>query len=775
MKLSLAPDTVLHAAYVRRKLPIAAWAMLRVSNEHSQAFRGRYNPENAPWGVEIFECQHWIHVRAADVVGPPQGGKTFNSCELPTLYDLCEGRETVFYMNGSADNALNVWTARWVKTLRADPVLRRQLLDRMDAGRWDERHFADGGLLYSAGPESATALSQRESRIVRCSELEKTKASIGNEASSYSLARDRAAAYPSTQLVTSDCTVTVREGLSWKRFKNGDRSRFFTPCPGCGHYAAPAHPRHLEEPDLQFTKATTHTLVIPQLAENSPSAAEEQAAMACNACGLIFHDKDFRKSVRAGVWVPVGCKVVRTDDRVATPIPAVRWLDELERWAADQLADPEIVEGIKDTSAPPKWSGPRMPDGVTVVVDEAAPVESEADTLPALRANPLKNPNRSFWFWRILAPKYTIGQVAREIVAGELGQITGDVEDDRKNTMQKCFVLPYKERIVTSDDLNEDAVMLCVADYPRGVRLEGTKLITGGVDINEDAVRAVIRGWKYDGVSYLINRHIVSTTLDDLKKQHGTKWRNTDAFVATRQELVYAALDEVWKLLVEIGADMTFVDSGYMSEEIYLWLSKKSFYRMRPCKGLGQTRLNRRANLGGTWTNESEKKALECTDALGRPMKHQYFDPADPRRLMMLDSDHWKKEVHNGIRLTAVFAKAQALARQANVAAEFQGIQPWWYIHAGIDRNDPYVEQVVGERWERAIHASSGVEIMKWNEYAQNHFFDAEGYCTAAAAAMGVDIGQRAPVSPPTPDSKSVRLDNEEIDVSAVRGVRRRY
>jgi len=776
MMISLAPSTALHAGYVRRKLPIAAWAMLRVRNEHSQAFRGRYNPENAPWGVEIFESQHWVHVRTVDVVGPPQGGKTFNSCELPTLYDICEGRETVFYMNGSADNALNVWTARWSKTLRADPVLRQQLLDRMEAGRWDERHFADGGVLYSAGPESAVALSQRESRIVRCSELEKTKSAIGDEASSYALARDRAAAYPSTYLITSDCTVTVREGLSWIRFRNGDRSRYFIPCPGCGHYAAPAHPRHLEEPDLQLTRATAHLLMVPQLAENSPSAAEEQAAMTCNACGLIFGDREFRQAMRAGVWVPVGCKVVRSDDVKGTPIPRVRWLDELDRWAAEQLADPDVVDGSKDAAPPPDWSGPRAPDGVTLAIDEATPHANEAALLPALRTNPLKNPNRSFWFWRVMAPKYTLGQVAREIVAGEIGALTGDIEDDRKNTSQKCFVLPYTPRVVSTDDqLNEDAVMLCRSDLLRGDRPANTVKLTCGIDINEDALRGVVRAWTDDGRSYLVLHRTELTGLLDLKAERDSKWREGAAFIATRKQMIYAALDRWWEVICEYGVNLTYVDSGYMSEEIYYWCAGKAFHRLRPCKGLGVNKRDRRPNLGGAWTDQCEKKALECRDATGKPMRHQYFDEEDSRNLMRLDADYWKKEVHSGIRLTAVIRKAEALAAQAKVPLDMGGAAPWWFINAGVERNDPYVEQVVGERWERGIDPRTQQECMKWNDYAKNHFLDAEGYATAAAAALGIVTGQRIAAAPPAPPAPPVSREISEEDDERARGVRRRY
>lgn len=729
--ISLAPEASRRAAQVRRLLPLIPWAMLRISNEHSQAFRGRYSPENSPWGVEIAESQYWPHVRTVDVVGPPQIGKTYHGCELPTLYDLCESRETVFYMNGSADNALNVWSTRWLRTLRADPVLRLQLLDRMEAGRWEERHFADGGLLYSAGPESAVALSQKESRIVRCSELEKTKANLGNEASSYSLARDRAAAYPDRHMITSDCTVTVREGLSWIRFAQGDRSRPFIPCPHCGHYAVPAHERHLREPDLALTLDTVHLLEIPAMASAAPTAAEENSVLACKKCGGVFSNALLRQSIRAGVWCPVGAQVIRRDDPKVRPIPKVTWLDELVRWAYEQLADPRIVEGDAEPAAPPAWTGPRLPEGVELVFAGEGP-------------NPLKNSARSFWLWRLLGTKYTIGGVAREIVESDLGKVTGDVIDDQKNATQKCFVLPYVETVLgDNEDLSEKAVLLTVCELPEKRRPENTARVTAGVDVNEDFVRAVKRAWTADGPAYLMATYEVSTG------KHRARDEGRD-FAATRTQAIFAALNRIWdEINAENAPDMTYVDSGFMSDEIYEWCGSKSFQRLRPCKGFGSPGLGARmrGSLAGMWNDACEKRALLCRGASGRPLKHQYYDADDPRRLMKLDADHWKKEIHNGIRIAALCAKARKLEKSDELL-----MLPWFFIHAGIRPDHPYVKQVVAERWEEWVNPRTGKTEKGWKEYySDNHFLDAEAYACAAAAVMGVDIGRGAAPARPKP------------------------
>jgi phage terminase large subunit GpA-like protein len=721
--------------------------MLRVRNEHSQAFKGRYSPENTPWGVEIAECQYWPHVRTVDVVGPPQIGKTFHVCELPTLYDLCEARETVFYMNGSADNALNIWTARWLKTLSVDPVLRQQLLERMDAGRWAERHFADGGLLYSAGPESAVGLSQREARIVRCSELEKTRAAIGNEASSYALARDRAAAYPATHLITSDCTVTVRDGLSWVRFRQGDRSRPFVPCPACGHYAMPAHERHLEEPDLELTLETVHLLEIAAISSATPSAAEEQARLVCKRCEHAFTTKEFRSSLRAVVWVPIGCHIIRHDDVKLTPIPRVEWLDELRTWSGWQLAQPDVVEGIKDPESPPACKGPRLPNGVELGwTPEAQPSE----TLPAFRPDPRKASSRSFWTWRLLSPKYTIGQVAREIVASDLGALTGDLIDDQKNCSQKCLVLPYTPKMIGDEsDLSIDTVLLTVSSLPRGRAPEFNIALTAGVDINEDAVRAVKRAWTREGETYLVDHVTEWTGLVQFKKELGKRLDRRDArFLATRTQAIYAALDRVW-VWISAGArdaannpvsvDMTYVDAGAeWADEIYAWCGNKSFHCLRPIKGFGVgSRLLRRGGLTGQWTDSCEKAAAECVDGRGRPLRHQYYDPKDKRMLMRLHADHWKREVQNGIKIASLRAKAL----QMNVG-ESVAIKPWFFVHADVSRNDDYVSQVIAERWEEFLHPKTGKREMGWKEYQDaNHFLDCEAYAFAAAGAVGITAG----------------------------------
>lgn len=748
---------------MRRSLPVTPWAMLRVRNEHSRAFRGRYSPENNPLGVEIVESQYWPHVRSVDVVAPPQWGKSFHATELPTLYDVCEARETVFAMNGSEDNAKNMWRVRWLKTIQADPVLSAQLRDRMDGGEWYERHFTDGGLLYSTGPESASALSQREARIVRCSELEKTRAAIGNEASSYALAKDRAAAYPTTHLITSDCTITVREGLSWRRFVQGDRSRPFIPCPGCGRYAVPAHANHVAEADLALIEEDTHLFAIPEIARLNPSAAEQLVELTCRQCGTVFTDRAFRAAVRAGVWVPRGCRIVRHDNPLKTPIPRVAWLDQLNAWSADALNDPDIVFGGRDPAPPPPWSGPRLPEGVELdwtTEHSGADAGPDADKLPVFRSDPRLAPNRSFWSWRIFAPKYTLGQVAREIVSGENGLATGDLIDDQKNASQKCFVLPWVEPTAGSvEDLNEAAVLACVTDLPRGLAPARTVAITRGIDIgikDGNGIHWVVRAWTADGASYLVDHGHEETEFKALREQKGLKWDPDDPrFQATRRDAVYAALDRVLEKydsgitdedgrLCPIG--MTYVDAGYISEEIYLWCAGHSFRRLRPCKGKGQGgRLGRRASaLAGQWNDFCEKRALACLDLTGRPMRHQYFDPADPRKLMVLDADFWKREVHSGIQSTYRGARA------ASACPDVRRLQPWWFLHAdlapketapgsNLTRLDRYITQVVAERWEEWVNPRTHRREIGWRAYQEaNHLLDAESYALAAAAALGV-------------------------------------
>jgi len=729
------------ASQVRKMLAVIAFAMLRIRNVHSGAFRGMYTPETAPWGVEIVECQRWPHVRTVDVVGPPQVGKTFHAVELPVAFDLWEAHETVFYMNGSADNALNIWSARLEPTMRADPVLRQQELARMDGGRWAERHFRDGGLLYSAGPESAAALAQREARIIRCSELEKTKAAIGNEASSYALARDRAAAYPQTSLVTSDCTVTVREGLSWVRFAQGDRSRPFIPCAGCGYYAMPAHERHLEEPDLGVTIDDVHLLEIPEMAAASPAAADELATFTCRACGYVFTNREYRAALRALVWVPLGCRVIRHDDAKLHPIPTVSWLDDLVKWAALQLSNPDVVNGLTDPDDPPHWAGPRLPDGVELDWRQESAAAGDEQTLPGLRNDPRKSSNRSFWLWRMCSPKYTIGQVAREIVAGDLGAETGDKRDDYKNCTQKTLVLPYEEPVgVGAEDLAERVVLMAVGDLPRGQAPADTVAVTSGIDVNEDAVRAVKRAWTSDGKSYLIDHRAEFTGLTQYKEQAGRRRDAADPhFAATRTRAIYDALDKIWHWLAS-GPHLTlaYLDSGFLADEIYQWCDGKSFERIRPCKGFGTVAPGRRrfGHLAGSWTESCEKRATECRDIRGRPLRHQYYEPTDARRMMRLDADHWKKEVHAGIRLWSVRAKAAQFKAEDKVAA------PWFFLHAGVAINDDYVPQVVAERWEEWTNPRTGFKERGWKEYhGENHYLDAEAYAFAAAAACGVQIG----------------------------------
>jgi hypothetical protein len=123
-------------------------------------------------------------------------------------------------------------------------------------------------------------------------------------------------------------------------------------------------------------------------------------------------------------------------------------------------------------------------------------------------------------------------------------------------------------------------------------------------------------------------------------------------------------------------------------------------------------------------------------------MRHQYFEPDDQRRLMFLDADHWKKEVHESIKATARAAnpKAQPLAEHSTALA--------FWLHAdlrpadsaaGMLKHDRYVGQVVAERWEQWINPRTKRVETGWRVHQpDNHFLDAEAYARAAAAGLGV-------------------------------------
>ena len=786
MSLTLLTPAAARGSFIRRGLPAIPWAMLRLRNEHSRAFRGHYTPDVATWGVEMVESQYWPHVRTVDVIGSPQLGKSFHTVELPTLYDLCEGRETVFLLNGSADNAVNMWTTRWFPTIRADPVLRQQLLERLDAGRWDERHLADGGLLYSAGPESAAALSQREARVIRCSELEKTRGAVGGgrEASSYALAKDRAAAYPLTSIVTSDCTITTREGLSWVRFRAGDRSRPAIPCPGCGRYAIPAAPAHLDEPDLALTSDSIHRLEAGEI--STAATALDQGKLACS-CGRAFSPREFQAALRAVVWLPVGCGIVRHDDPRATPIPRVSWLEDLQKWAIWNLARQNVREGREDPDAPPMWSGPRLPDGVALEWNpesKDAKSANDADVLPALRQDPRRNPARSFWLWRLFAPRYMPGMVAREIVMAEHGELTGDELDDRKTLMQKCLVIPWVEPTTNlSSGLDEDAVLACVVDLERGKCPAETGIITAGVDIGDDEVHFALRAWTVAGESFLVNHGVLKTGFRELRAERGVRYQQigaqTSDYQATRWRMIAAALDSLMSAWAAGVPDVSgslhpvslvYVDSGYLSAEVYEFCARWHFDRIRPVKGRGSgVRIGRRSLVmpGGQWNDTCDRKSLLCADGRGRPLRHQYFEPADPRRLMFLEADHWKREVHTGIQTTAQSVPTPASVRGAGVPPAIP--RGWFWMHAGVaakhpvpgtalEHRDRYVTQVVAERWEEWMNPRLKRLETGWRVYQEaNHLLDAEAYAMAAAAACGWEAAQSF-----APARRAPANDNEE-------------
>lgn len=203
-------------------------------------------------------------------------------------------------------------------------------------------------------------------------------------------------------------------------------------------------------------------------------------------------------------------------------------------------------------------------------------------------------------------------------------------ENAEKKMCQFFWALPFIAD--KSDDVPLDALTICTRtnSTPRGVIPPGTAWISSGIDLGKWKCHWVTLAWLYDGTCQVIDYGVIKV----------------DSATLGVERAILKAMRE-FRVIEQFGwqnpdgsrrrADRVFVDSGYQTDEVYLFVRESGQGRYWAADGRGQS--TRKGS------NYLHPKAIGGTVQL---IGEQYHVSLQDNGILLLamNADHWKSYTH---------------------------------------------------------------------------------------------------------------------------------
>lgn len=226
-------------------------------------------------------------------------------------------------------------------------------------------------------------------------------------------------------------------------------------------------------------------------------------------------------------------------------------------------------------------------------------------------------------------------------------------------------------------EVTEDAIERLKIQYEPGVVPMGGVFLTCGADTQDDGIYYVVRAWGYRDESWLVDWGFIPRTpnRDDDFSTFFDEFLNTE----------YEHRDGS-----RMRIRLAFIDSaGHRTSTVYKF----------------------------TRAHRTTTRAIKgASHAQVRPIISTVVDKRDGFTIEMLDTDYFKTQIH-----------------------DWRTKQPAvWHIPVAVEKD--YVRQVSSEE-KVAVKSASGQRKVVWQVregFVQNHYWDCEGYCAAAAEKVGL-------------------------------------
>jgi phage terminase large subunit GpA-like protein len=349
-------------------------------------------------------------------------------------------------------------------------------------------------------------------------------------------------------------------------------------------------------------------------------------------------------------------------------------------------------------------------------------------------------PTRTFGFrWNAmhsaLKSQAFVGQ--KEFEANRLG-----TSDAQKELMQFTWALPWEEEPEDLSSIDVKSVQEKLNKYPRGVVPNEAKFLTMGIDVGISDLHWTAWAWTGDAQGYLIDYRAAPVPQPD---PHSKDPKN---ILHALRSLKNEILDFGWQKAdgSKVMPNIILVDSGYKPEYTYFFTHEnaKPYWSS---KGLG-------SRLG-------QDRWHEPHPAKGRQIGRNWFISRQSdeyrTRLICVNSDEWKREVHEGFRILLGAPGSLSL---------FQG-SPTHHLQ--------FAKQITAERQIEERIPGKGIHIYWYQEHYANHYLDCTALCRCAADILGVSALPRArpPVRPSV--SEKAKAPEDQVAVAGERRIRTRY
>ena len=339
----------------REEIGFGQWCAENIMLRESESpdYAGHYTPEMVTPVVRLFE-------KFLD--DPQQRLLVLSKCSQSSasshaLFEIVRRVErgvpgNIVYVIHSAEEARNI--GHRLDALLADCVAANDIVDEVPA---DDKSTLvkrlPGKTIWLTGAGSAGALASKPGvSLVVVDEVDKHKLLKG-EAETIELASQRGKTVGDRKVVAFS-TPTTDDGQIWRAYLDGSRMEYRTPCPHCAEMIA------LEVGMLRWGHCKDLA------GEYDLSRVMEETLVECNSCGKLIEEKEKRRMVDTGEWVPTNYHeqpVELIEEEGAEPRPrwrpgvmSARLGDMVSFWPGSGWGD-MAVERIKVGGDPLKLHG----------------------------------------------------------------------------------------------------------------------------------------------------------------------------------------------------------------------------------------------------------------------------------------------------------------------------------------------------------------------------------------------------------------------------------
>lgn len=268
------------------KLTVSEWAdAKRFLSREASAEPGRWSTDRAPYQRGIMDALSDPGIETVVVMSASQVGKT--EFELNAVgYFADQDPAPMLVVLPTIEEAEQWSKTRLAPMIRDTPTLRDRFRDpkSKDSGNTLRVKEFPGGHITLVGANSAAGLAAKPIRVVLGDEVDRWPASAGTEGDPMMLAAKRTTTFWNRKLLWVS-TPTI-EGASriHQAYLEGDRRRFWLPCPSCG---------------------TFQTLAFGNLRGDRDAAGiivPESVRYPCTGCGVLWEEHDKAVLLAGGEW-----------------------------------------------------------------------------------------------------------------------------------------------------------------------------------------------------------------------------------------------------------------------------------------------------------------------------------------------------------------------------------------------------------------------------------------------------------------------------------------